>query len=379
MAASAHTLTAPSDVNSGRGSQKGPIVVTTASSRVNPASPSSHPHSSDVVVAAIHSPSSSTSVASSPSPSVGVTSPTSASPLAPYLHFLDMKRAPVGLVTNLSQRNPMQVVNTACPLLGGAQLLTGLIGANSAGGDEKRGKAKASSAVDRLWKKKAGGASAASEGAGAGAGGRSELYRLTVLDKDGAFVGCLTQLQLAAWVKARLEMLGALADESLVSLGLGRSQRVMTISWRSPVLTALLLMHDRRISALAIVNDSNGRLVGTISCSDVKFLFLAPDLLLTLQKPVSVFIAALRQSQSLWHVNVSAANAPATATSASVTVGPKSSLRAAVDVLLARNVRRAWVVNESEQPIGMVSVADVVKLALPRPAPHPAPHSTHAH
>ena len=38
-----------------------------------------------------------------------------ATPLSPYLHFLDYKRTPIGLVSNLSGRNPMQVVNAACP------------------------------------------------------------------------------------------------------------------------------------------------------------------------------------------------------------------------------------------------------------------------
>ena len=290
------------------------------------------------------------------------------SALSPYLHFLDMKRAPVQLIANLSARNPMQVVNTACPLLGGAKLLVGLIGHNQATAEGANGGRKGPS---RLWEKKGNKAPAADSGES-----KQELYRLTVLNKDGVFVGCMTQLALCHFVKDKLDTLGALADEPLQELGLGRTKRVLTISWKSPVLTALLLMHDKKLSALAIVNDGNGRLVGTISCSDVKYLFLAPELLLTLQRPVSVFVAALRQSATHWHVNLTA-NSPPTAVSANVTVTPKSTLRAAVELLLQTKVRRAWVVNESEQPIGMVSISDVVKFALPTAAPQSAPTPAH--
>ena len=284
-----------------------------------------------------------------------------------------MKRAPVQLISNLSARNPMQIVNTACPLLGGAKLLVGLIGHNQAAAEGANGNQHTGG---RLWERK-GAKGAKGAAADSGSEMKQELYRLTVLNKDGVFVGCMTQLALCLFVKDKLDTLGPLADESLHELGLGRTRRVLTVSWKSPVLTALLLMHDKRLSALAIVNDGNGRLVGTISCSDVKYLFLAPELLLTLQRPVSVFIAALRQSSSHWHVNLTA-NSPPTAVSASVTVTPKHTLRSTVDVLLNSKVRRAWVVNESEQPIGMVSISDIVKFALPSQAQMTAPTPAHS-
>ena len=301
------------------------------------------------------------------SASAGAAASSASSSLSSYLHFLDMKRAPIRLVSNLSGRNPMQIVNTACPLLGGAQLLVGRIGAaqqtavTHASGRKGRGTGDG------------GGSSGVPAGAAGASGNRPELYRLTVLDKDGWCVGCMTQLSLCSFLKERLDSLGALADQSLLEAGLGRNRRAMTVSWKSPVLTAMLLMHDRRLSALAIVNDANGRLVGTISCSDVKHLFSAPDLLLTLQRPVSVFVSMLRQSASFWHVNI-ASNPPATATSPSVTVTTKTSLRATVDVLLTNKVRRAWIVNEQQQPIGMVSIADVVKHCLPHAPPQAAHH-----
>ena len=311
----------------------------------------------------------STSSATTPSPAAA----SDDSALQPYLHFLDMKRAPVQLVSNLSTRNPMQIVNTACPLLGGAKLLVGLIGHNQAAAEGANGSQRGG--AGRIWDKKgAKGTTADSTSSDA----KQELYRLTILNKDGLFVGCMTQLALCLFVKEKLSSIGALADESLHELGLGRTKRVLTISWKSPVLTALLLMHDKRLSALAVVNDGNGKLVGTISCSDVKYLFLAPELLLTLQRPVSVFVAALRQSSSHWHVNLTA-NSPPTATSASVTVTPRHTLRATVDVLLAHKVRRAWVVNESEQPIGMVSISDIVKFALPSSAQGGGTAQTPAH
>ena len=310
-----------------------------------------------------------TSCASTSLSSASAISASTDSALTPYLHFLDMKRAPVQLISNLSNRNPMQVVNTACPLLGGAKLLVGLIGHHQAAAEGANGSQRGGG---RLWERK--GAKGAATDAGSET--KQELYRLTVLNKDGLFVGCMTQLALCLFVKEKLTAIGALADESLHELGLGRARRVLTISWKSPVLTALLLMHDKRLSALAIVNDGNGRLVGTISCSDVKYLFLAPELLLTLQRPVSVFVAALRQSTSHWHVNLTA-NSPPTAVSASVTVTPRHTLRSTVDVLLAHKVRRAWVVNESEQPIGMVSISDIVKFALPNTAPLSAQTPAH--
>ena len=354
-------------------------LTATDSPHAQPASPnrasSSTPATSIPAPLSIASPSASATSSSLPSTSASSSSAFSASsstdsPLAPYLHFLDMKRAPVQLISNLSTRNPMQIVNTACPLLGGAKLLVGLIGHNQATAEGANGTQRIAS---RLWDKK--GARGAASDSGA-SDTKQELYRLTILNKDGVFVGCMTQLALCLFVKEKLDSIGALADESLHELGLGRTKRVLTISWKSPVLTALLLMHDKRLSALAIVNDGNGKLVGTISCSDVKYLFLAPELLLTLQRPVSVFVSALRQSSSHWHVNLTA-NSPPTAMSSSVTVTPKHTLRSTVDVLLANKVRRAWVVNESEQPIGMVSISDIVKFALPNTAQLPSQTPAH--
>ena len=337
-----------------------------------------------------------------PSPPISFASPTSASssssssspssptPLTPYLHFLDMKRTPIGLISNLSQRNPLTVVNTACPLLGAAQLLTGVIG-QAAAGDGGGGGGKQQVGLWRAKDKKGKGKEKGGKGGGMGGEGggkgvpppsRPELYRLAVLDKDGRFQGCLTQLQLAAWVRARMDKLGDRAEQSLQSLGLGRSRRVMTIGWRSPVFTALLLMHDRRLSALAIVNDGNGQLVGTISCSDIRHLFLAPDLMLTLSKPVSAFVSMLRQSTSYWHVNLQGEAGGVVSASPSVVVKQTMGLREAVDVLLTAKVRRAWVVNDTEQPIGMLTIGDIVKLALPQPATHqqqPQQHSSTPH
>ena len=274
--------------------------------------------------------------------------------LQPFIHFLDMKQAPIGLVANLCQRNIMKIINQVCPLLGGTQILVGASGASSS--------ASTTDLLTSTHKSKI--QPTASE-----QNRVLDLYRLTVVNKDGQFIGCMHQLAVCNFIKNKLSSLpSGIGDETLHELGLGQ-RRCMTISWKAQVLSAITIMSERQLSALAIINDSNGKLVGTISCSDVKYLFLAPDLLLTLQRPVSVFVSMLRQSTSYWHINI-ASNPPATAVSPSVTVTPKTTLSGAIHLLSERKVRRAWVVNDNEQPIGLLSITDILKLLLPNPNPN---------
>jgi CBS domain-containing protein len=111
-----------------------------------------------------------------------------------------------------------------------------------------------------------------------------------------------------------------------------------------------------------------GKLIGSISTTDVKYLFLGTEILLTLQRPVSVYVAAIRQSSTHWQINLQSSSLPSESRSVYHSVNQRATLNQALDVLLQKRIRRLWVINDSEHPIGVLSISDIIKAFLPNPA-----------
>jgi len=106
-----------------------------------------------------------------------------------------------------------------------------------------------------------------------------------------------------------------------------------------------LKMFDEGVSALAIV-DKNGRLVANLSASDLRGL--TEDKLKFLGLPISKYLKAVGSSKL---------RKP-------VTCSPKDSLNDLINKVVPSRIHRVWVTDSSEIPLGVVSLTDIITIAV---------------
>ncbi|KAK9452628.1 hypothetical protein V1511DRAFT_507428 [Dipodascopsis uninucleata] len=101
------------------------------------------------------------------------------------------------------------------------------------------------------------------------------VHRLLITSSaESDFVGVVSQRRLIKflWENARrFPSLEPLFAQSLMDLGIGNTEKVISIIGDKPVIEALSIMHEESISSIA-VTDQEGNLLGNISVVDVKHL-----------------------------------------------------------------------------------------------------------
>lgn len=174
----------------------------------------------------------------------------------------------------------------------------------------------------------------------------SGVHRCPVLDSSQKLVGMVSQGHIVAAIHHSIKlhngMLG-MARKSLKDLSLGLPSNIVTAKRDTPVLTCIRRLVEFQINALALV-DSDGKLAGTFSASDVRGLFL--DTVPDFGSSVEEFL--LKHS-------------PMSFNSSCVRIDCK--FEDAMDLFHSHHVvHRLWVIDEKFRPVGIVSLTDVCQM-----------------
>ncbi|KAI9098693.1 hypothetical protein DFS34DRAFT_642770 [Phlyctochytrium arcticum] len=199
---------------------------------------------------------------------------------------------------------------------------------------------------------------------------RHRVHRVVVLEQqDGMahFAGILSQSSVIGLVAARVGKLAGVTDPSekctwetgnktIAELGLvGRD--VISIIPDDTVLEALYVMHEHKISSVAIVEKtpSADNLIGSISMTDIKAILADRKAWRRLYERSFDFFTTMRFNQGL--------EAGGDDRIPTFTIHPTTTLISAIEKLAATRGHRVWVV-EGNSPVGVVSISDIMPFLL---------------
>jgi len=99
---------------------------------------------------------------------------------------------------------------------------------------------------------------------------RKVVHRLALFDADGQLTNVVSQSDMVKFLYGHMDELGRLGDATVADLGFVRGPAsVVTVRPETPALDAMVLMEERSISAVAVVNE-NGGIIGNFSISELR-------------------------------------------------------------------------------------------------------------
>ncbi|KAA8498108.1 Protein SDS23 [Porphyridium purpureum] len=177
------------------------------------------------------------------------------------------------------------------------------------------------------------------------------LHRCSVVEND-CVLGTLSQsLTLRFIANHSAEVRPALLH-TLAEFGLGES-RAIVLEQRKNVIEGMHIMQKNKLSALAVV-DQNGRLVGNLSLSDIKYIFRTRSYSM-LWYTAQNFIKILRERAAL-EENAGMDTFPF------FDISRERTLEIAIQKMIATRVHHLWVVDTAGVPIGVVSITDIMRV-----------------
>ncbi|XP_006891950.1 PREDICTED: 5'-AMP-activated protein kinase subunit gamma-3 isoform X3 [Elephantulus edwardii] len=181
---------------------------------------------------------------------------------------------------------------------------------------------------------------------------KNRIHRLPILDPvSGTVLHILTHKRLLKF----LHIFGALLPQpsflsrTIQDLGIGTFRDLAVVLETAPVLTALDIFVDRRVSALPVVNES-GQVVGLYSRFDV------------------IHLAA---QQTYNHLDMSVGEALRQRTlclEGVLSCQPHESLGEVIDRIAQEQVHRLVLVDETQHLLGVVSLSDILQALVLSPA-----------
>jgi 5'-AMP-activated protein kinase, regulatory gamma subunit len=122
-----------------------------------------------------------------------------------------------------------------------------------------------------------------------GSRSRQVVHRLALFNTDGRLTNVVSQSDVVTFIYQHLEDLGKLGDATVTDLGFVRGHAgVLTVRPETPALDAMVLMEERNISAVAVVNAS-GSIIGNFSISELRTIMA--EHFGSLALPVGEFLA----------------------------------------------------------------------------------------
>ncbi|ELR12719.1 CBS domain containing protein [Acanthamoeba castellanii str. Neff] len=174
------------------------------------------------------------------------------------------------------------------------------------------------------------------------------LVRLTPQASKPEDYRLLTQTDIVRFLFANRDKLDqALLSQTVAQAGLVQGRKNMLCVSEDEalnVLQAFRRMTQRDMNCIGIC-DKSGRLVCNLSASDLRGM--APDRLKMLLLPVRDYLTAM-YGETLCHKLYP------------ITCAPDAKLADVMESVLAHKVHRVWVVDETEQPVGLVSLSDII-------------------
>jgi len=186
---------------------------------------------------------------------------------------------------------------------------------------------------------------------------RSNLHRLAVVNADRMLVSVITQSQLVEFTFRNIALLGAKRSKLVKDMPYTLHE-VYHVKPNDIALKAFSVMSEKNVSGIAVLDD-NGLLVDQISMRDLKAM--APDgrLFWRLYKPVSEYLANVKNSRTDTHATERPENI--------VTVTLSDTLETVMGLIVTYRIHRIYVVESAanKKPLGIITLRDIMLEAIP--------------
>jgi len=176
------------------------------------------------------------------------------------------------------------------------------------------------------------------------------LHRLPVVDSDGKLIGIASQSRIVAFLEPHTSKFD-FGHSNVGQLGLGLDKKVVTVLETDTVSTAIKKLKEHKISGVGVV-DSEGKIVGDFSATDIKY-----------------FGADVNSSSNLLHLGSTALkdfasklHVPSNISPYPVRVTKGVSTQKVISLFKQTGSHRIFVVNDHQQPIGLISLVDIIEL-----------------
>jgi len=182
-------------------------------------------------------------------------------------------------------------------------------------------------------------------------------HRILVIDSDDKLCNVITQSRVVNCLLPSLEFIPK-ASKSLKELNIGFKE-VVTISQKEMSYKAFKLMKDKRISAVAVV-DENDKIIGNISVNDMKLLGYDLHLFAFLSMSVQEYLKEVREKQELQIRNQIYKKFQGESAHFLLSCNPTDSFGTAIRMLSCFQVHRLYIVDDGK-PVGVLSLHDVLE------------------
>lgn len=197
-------------------------------------------------------------------------------------------------------------------------------------------------------------------------------HRVAVVDASKAVTDIVSMSDIVAYCYNNAAQLPEVKDKTLGELGLGQN-RVYSVNAATPAVDAFGILRRNKVSAVAIVDDASGALIGNLSDSDFKFL--TPPGFGALALPVGEYLmhahavnpslpkqedAGLGSAPWNPRSTVFGAALGVHARNLTVTCTLNQTLLGTMQHLVRSAVHRVWIVDDTTRPIGCVTLSDVI-------------------
>ncbi|PRW33691.1 CBS domain [Chlorella sorokiniana] len=218
---------------------------------------------------------------------------------------------------------------------------------------------------------------------------RQVVHRLALFDSAGHLSHVISQSDVIKYIYDHMDDLGELADASIQAVGFIKGS-VISVRPETPALDAMVLMEEKNISAVAVVN-AQGSIIGNFSISELRTIMA--EHFGSLALPVGEFLALEHGTEYAGYAIPSSGSSPSTSAADElkriedskahqfaadrtmrrreshpgyevgqtlITCSPSASLHEVLDKIVANRLHRVYVCNDSLVPCGVVTLTDIL-------------------
>jgi CBS-domain-containing membrane protein len=177
---------------------------------------------------------------------------------------------------------------------------------------------------------------------------RWKVHRIPVVDENGNLITILTQSHVVSFLEHQLakHYPSSIAGQTVEQLKLGY-RHVISIHYQQKTSLAFKLIFNRRVSAIAVVDD-NGKLVGTISASDLSKIEHDGRMIALLGLPVCDFCKLKNENEMI---------------PGPISISPRNTIEEVLYKIDVTRVHRVWVLDDEKKHVmGVISLIDLLDL-----------------
>lgn len=176
-----------------------------------------------------------------------------------------------------------------------------------------------------------------------------ELHRIPVINEKRELVNMLTQSRIIEFFKLNKNILGNRIQKP-VSLLSSSSSGVFKVTEKQKAIEAFKLMKEKRISAVPVVKE-NGQISGVISETDLKTISTDGTLFYKLFMSCEYFVNDINNQYKEKNKKEK---------KLIIVEQTKGNVGQVIDLLHENKIHRVFIVNNKKEPVGVVSIKDIL-------------------